>query len=118
MALFNFLWRVKSKTCCQTCGDPNAAACMVCGTFVCPGHRWSTGNPKDGYYCVDSWCIPKQKTVFSIPPWANEIVDAALPPAAPIERPPDPPKGRPLLWGAVVALSILLLLILFSTGCT
>lgn len=75
-------------TVCQLCREKQGLAiCQVCGAHVCASHRWSTGDPKDGYYCVDSWCIPKQKTLFSIPPWANEVVDAALPEAL------TPPPG-------------------------
>jgi hypothetical protein len=44
---------------------------MICGAWVCPAHRWGTGSESNGYYCVDSWCAPVHKGIFSIPPWAR-----------------------------------------------
>jgi len=111
---------------CHICRETRAVGvCQVCGTHVCPLHRWSTGDPKDGYYCVDSWCAPKHKSSFSIPPWADERVDPAystpeglLPPLpAPSDLTDRPYTSRRLLILGSTVLGIVVLALLICWVC-
>lgn len=103
---------------CDNCREKQSlATCQVCGSWVCPAHRWSTGRPSDGYYCVDSWCAPVHKGVFSIPPWAQDDLGQEAEPAA--EPLPAMAVTTPLVWrkripvGGFIGASILLMAAVF-----
>jgi hypothetical protein len=79
---------------CHACVETFAIRrCRNCGDAICAAHRWSTGDPKDGYYCVDSLCVPVDNLeVILAPPW-DPTNDPTL-------RPPPKPQ-RP--WAPVLA---------------
>lgn len=59
-----------TKPRCHLCVETlSVAPCEGCGALLCPAHRWSTGNPQDGYYCVNAMCPPVDNRVpQSVPP--------------------------------------------------
>lgn len=61
-----------SKPQCQECRDDHGiASCRLCKAWVCAAHRWSTGRPEDGYYCVRQ-CRPAPSVVRSMPSRSKE----------------------------------------------
>lgn len=81
---------------CQRCVETVATSrCRACGARVCPAHRWSTGNPRDGYYCVDRLCTPV------------ENFESAQ---------PDPHKSATGRYTALAFLAAIMVLVYFAKG--
>lgn len=94
-----------TKQRCHSCAETHQVApCRVCGVSICPAHRWSTGDPKRGFYCVDSFCVPVHGDALSVRPW----VDHALP------RPQEEVQSAfttivVILLGVAIAVTIMVL---------
>lgn len=89
---------------CHLCVETiRLESCKNCGALLCGAHRWSTGNPRDGYYCVDSLCAPVDNLEVTLaPPWGPTKDPTLRPP-----RPARPPWTTGLAFVAVAVVAML-----------